>query len=123
MSSYSNASELSVSYYGEELPLEQALDSSFKALQENLNNCHCTTREVVMGADRNEDFGTMLELRFDIEDYVDEMTKHFKELNGIMKQIIKPISKDEKELYKSESLKRKELKKKEKENKLEAIAE
>jgi hypothetical protein len=120
MSTYSNASELSVSYYGEELPLEQALDSSFKALQENLNNCHCTTREVVMGADRNEDFETMLQLRFDIEDYTDEMAKHFKELNGIMKQIISPVGKVEKELYKSNVLKRKEMKK---ENKLEAITE
>ena len=46
-----------------------------------------------------------------------------KELKKILGQIIKPISKEEKELYKSEKEKRKELKKKEKENKLDSIAE
>jgi hypothetical protein len=79
-------STMSVSVFGEEIILEQALDSIFKKLQTSLNDCHSQTREMAMDLDRDGDFKISYEHDSKIQEYVDGLAGLFKELKSVSKQ-------------------------------------
>ena len=95
MSVASNSSAISVSYYGEELPLDQALDECFNSLQQNLNSTHCTVRELAMTADQGENYEFGLRKVLLIQDTIDIMTDIFRELKGVVSQVIGKPDKSE----------------------------
>jgi hypothetical protein len=86
-SEFSNATTMSVSYFGEEKDLGEALDDCFKQLQSNLNNTHCRVRELAMCPEQDGDFYIMCEMVENIEDYVTDMTGLMKELIRVVKQV------------------------------------
>ena len=87
MSQFSTATTMSVSYFGEEKDLGEALDDVFKQLQSNLNDTHCKVRELAMCPEQDGDFYVMCDLVEDIEDYVGDMTGLMKELVKVVKQV------------------------------------
>lgn len=109
MSVSSCGSGMTVSAFGEdEMELEVAIDKCFNGLQSSLNNCHCSTRELCMLVDKDEDFETMVEQSEKIEDFVSDMSDLFKELNSVVKQIRgKPTTTEQKEWWKRHQCQRK----------------
>ena len=104
-------SSITVSCFGEDnINIEEALDKAFTNIQEDINYCHCSTRELVMDLSRDEDFNELLKKRYEIEDYISNLNNLFKELNSIIKQVVKPLTPEEKTHYKEETLNRKNLK-------------
>ena len=95
MSVSSNTSAISVSYYGEELPLDEALDECFRSLQDNLNSTHCVVRELAMTADQGESYSFALNKVLLVHDSIDIMNEIFKELKGVVSQVIGKPPKDE----------------------------
>jgi hypothetical protein len=91
-----------VSFRGEEeVDLNEALDTLFRELQENLNNSHCSIRNLGMSEDRNDSFMEMAKYHHEIEDYANDLVKLFSELKSISKQILgKPVNEDDKIAYK-----------------------
>jgi hypothetical protein len=73
MSEFSTASTMSVSYFGQELKLEDALDSCFHDLQENLNETHVQTRNIVMMPEQDNDFHLLCDTEEQIHTYCDDM--------------------------------------------------
>lgn len=110
MSVSSTASSITVSAFGEDMPLEQAIDQVYKDLQGALNFSHASTRELSMEAEREGDFKDVMNHAFEIQDYIDDMLALFKELKVVVKQVVgKPKTEDEKAWLKSrkEEIKRK----------------
>ena len=112
----SDATSISVSFCGEEMPLEQAIDTVYKDLQNSLNFCHCSTRELNMMAEKDDtEFQVIMKNAFAIDDFIDEMSDLFKELKLVVKQVVgKPQNDDEKEWLKKQKESRKEKKRIEK---------
>ena len=99
----STMSTMSVSVFGEEIILEQALDSIFKQLQTSLNDCHSQTREMAMDLDRDDDFKIFYEHDRKIQEYVDSLTVLFKELKSVSKQVLgKPDNEEDKAWLKTQ---------------------
>lgn len=102
MSVSSTASSITVSAFGEDMPLEQAIDQVYKDLQGALNFSHASTRELSMEAEREGDFKDVMNHAFEIQDYIDDMLALFKELKVVVKQVVgKPKTEDEKAWLKS----------------------
>jgi hypothetical protein len=83
-------SDVSISYNGEEMELDDAIDHIFKELQTHINQTHCTIREITQWDLRNESYD-------EVKVYFDEMVTHikegsalFKDLIGCIKQILPP---------------------------------
>ena len=103
----STMSTMSVSVFGEEIILEQALDSIFKQLQTSLNDCHSQTREMAMDLDRDDDFKIFYEHDRKIQEYVDSLTVLFKELKSVSKQVLGKPDNEEDKAWLKEQLERK----------------
>ncbi len=88
MSICSAMSDMSVSYCGSEMPLEQALDECFVSLQDTLNHLHCYVRELGMLPEQDSDYMVGLDKVLQINDGIDDMTDLFKELKSVSKQVI-----------------------------------
>ena len=88
MSVSSQASNMSVSYCGSEIPLEQALDACFLDLQGFMNGLHCHVRELAAMSEQDDDFMVALAKGLVINDTIDNMSDLFKELKSVVKQII-----------------------------------
>jgi hypothetical protein len=100
MSVSSASSNMSVSYAGSEIPLDQALDQCFLDLQQFMNSLHCNVRELSMMPDQNEEYELGLKKVLVIQDLIDNMTELFKELKSVTKQVIGAPPKEEKEAMK-----------------------
>lgn len=101
MSSIASTASRSVSYFGEEVELEVAINKTFDNLQTELNYCQCSTRELAMGVNNDADYEYMVETQQNICDYVDKMVTLFKELKSVVKQTVgKPKTDEEKEWLK-----------------------
>jgi hypothetical protein len=103
----STMSTMSVSVFGEEIILEQALDSIFKQLQTSLNDCHSQTREMAMDLDRDDDFKIFYEHDRKIQEFVDGLTVLFKELKSVSKQVMGKPDNEEDKAWLKEQLERK----------------
>lgn len=108
MSQASQLSQMSVSYFGEEIDLESAISNCFREIQTFLNNTEYTLRMLAMLCDQDGDYKTCLEYNDNVEDAIDGMNDLFKELKNIMSQIsLKPQDAEEKEIYKKHKEERK----------------
>ena len=121
MSVCSNSSSI-VSFRGEEIDVNDALDTLFKDLQQKLNYCHSTVRTLVLSEDRDESYIETAAHVWEIEDYTDVLDELFGELRTVAKEILGKCPADEKEEFKKISDKRKEDKKRAKEAKKNLIA-
>ena len=98
MSSVGSAfSDLLVSYCGEEVYLEQALDDIFKRIQEFHNDTHCSVRELAMMPEQDDDYMQSYKLNGTIDDRIGGIVDLMKELRSICKQILGPVPKECKE--------------------------
>jgi hypothetical protein len=128
MSESSIFSETSVSYNGQEVMLEVAIDDVFKKLQTFLNSLQCSLRTLCMLIDQDGDYQEAVRLNDELEDGVEGMDHLFKDLKNITSQVmIKPETPEEKEFLKAHKLERKakkaEEKQKEKDKQLNTISE
>ena len=121
MSVCSNSSSI-VSFRGEEIDVNDALDTLFKDLQQKLNYCHSTVRTLVLSEDRDESYIETAAHVWEIEDYTDVLDELFGELRTVAKEILGKCPADEKEEFKKISDKRKDDKKRAKEAKKNLIA-
>jgi hypothetical protein len=87
MSEFSCASTMSVSYFGEEKGLEEALDTCFKSIQENLNETHVQVRNIAMMPEQDNDFVLMCDTEDQIHAYCDDMMDLMKELKKVVTQV------------------------------------
>ena len=106
MSEFSTCSSVSVSVFGDEIPLEQAIDQVFKKLQDSLNYTHSSMRELNMEAERGSDFKEISSVGFDIQKYIQDCSELFTELKDVVKQVIgKPQTEEDKLWFQQEKLK------------------
>ena len=93
MSQSSAMSEQSVSYFGEEVNLETALDSIFKQIQTFMNDTHCAVRTMAAVEDQDNDYMRALDLYHDITASIDDLLDLLKELKKISREVLgKPPS-------------------------------
>lgn len=90
----SNMSEVTVSCFGEEMPLEEAVDDIFLQLQESINELHVQIRQLCMTEDRGESYQEAYTYQHEIKGHVDEGCKMLKELPKVMKQLLPARPKD-----------------------------
>jgi hypothetical protein len=115
MSVCSNASDISVSINGYEIPVDIAIDDTFKGIQRSVNDSQCTLRSLIQLIEQDKDYKTSLEYSFEILDHIDTMNMLFKDLKTIVKQVqIKPQDNEEKEILKQFMEERRIKKEKEK---------
>ena len=101
MSISSAMSGLSVSMHGEECSLEEAVTSTFKEIQTNLNACENNICGLAVADDRG-DFRYSYELQKKIEFNLSEMLLLFKDLKSIVKQVkLKPTNDGDRDWIKS----------------------
>ena len=86
MSTTSNAT--TVTYNGTEMPLDQAIDDVFGLIQNNVNYCHSTIRQIGMSQERDEDYLVVGEFNWRLSCYVDELNSLFKDLKKISKSVL-----------------------------------
>ena len=110
----------SVSFRGEEMDVSDALDLLFRELQENLNHCHCSVRQLAQCEERADTFMESAEFDFQIQDYVDGLTVLFKELKQVSKDVLGKPPPEYKDEYKEALEKRKADKLREKQESKEA---
>ena len=87
MSQCSNASSM-VSYRGEEIDLEQALDENIRELQCFLNSLQCSLRQINMGNEQDLEYADALKESDNVEDAIDDMQYLFQELRDIAHQLV-----------------------------------
>ena len=80
-------SEISISLNGVEQSLEQAIDETFKELQQNLNFCQTNLRNLAQCEERGYEFQISHDICYRINDNISEMQELFKDLKSIVKQI------------------------------------
>ena len=89
----------SVSFRGELTDVSDALDMLFKDLQENLNHCHCSVRQLAQCEERADTFLEAAQFDFEIQDYVEGLTVLFKELKQVSKDVLGKPPPEYKNLY------------------------
>jgi hypothetical protein len=99
MSSSIASTSSSVSFRGEEIDVSDALDMLFKDLQENLNHCHCSVRQLSQCEERADTFMEAAQFDFEIQDYVEGLTGLFKELKQVSKDVLGKPPPEYKSLY------------------------
>lgn len=88
-----------VSFRGEEMEVEQALDSLVKDVQSHLNDCQAALRNLAMSDDRGDSYCEAAEIAHDIAEGVGALQKLFKELTTMAKQVLGPCPKTDKPEY------------------------
>jgi hypothetical protein len=86
----SNMSERSVSVFGEEMPLDEAIDQIFKDIQGHINDMHMSIRELCQSEDRNDTYEEALDFFDAVASHVKEGNVVFKELVKVCKQLLPP---------------------------------
>lgn len=84
----SNMSERSVSCFGEDMPLEEAIDEIFKQIQEHINELHVQVRQLCQSEDRADTYDEALEFYTGVASHVKEGNIVFKELVKVCKQLL-----------------------------------
>ena len=107
MSQCSNASSM-VSFRGEEIDLEQALDENIRELQRFLNSLQCALRQINMGNEQDLSYADALKESDHVEDCIDDMQYLFQELRDIAHQLCgEPETPEEKAYLKNHKAQRK----------------
>lgn len=88
MSVSSNGSQLSVSYFGQEMDFDTMCDDCFKDLQQYLNNLHCKVRELSMIPEQDNDYIPALDCFLELQSGVDSITDLLVELKSVGKQVL-----------------------------------
>jgi hypothetical protein len=115
MSTCSNASTI-ISFRGDEMELDEALDALYSEIQQNLNRSQCAVRSLACCEERNDTFIEAVEIYFEIDDHVESLLKMFKELQDVSKQCLGKPPPEHKDEYKKMCDDRKAKKKKEKDD-------
>jgi hypothetical protein len=89
----SSMSQVTVSAFGEDVPLEEAVDHIFKDIQDHINELHVQIRLLCMTEDHGDSYEDAYEYYHHIVDHIKEGQSMFKELPKVMKQIlpIRPV--------------------------------
>ena len=102
MSSIGSTCSSMVSFRGEdEMDVGEALDVLFSEMQNNLNSCHCSVRQLAMSEERADTYMEAAEFHLNIEIYVDTLAGLFKELKSVSKQVLGPCPKEYKNEFKA----------------------
>lgn len=88
MSVSSNMSHQSVSYYGEEMDVEEAIDTTFIKCQQFLNDIQMNMRGLAMTGDQDDDYLVALEIHHKVVSDIDGLARLFRELKSVSKQIL-----------------------------------
>ena len=94
MSICSAMSDMSVSYYGEDVNLEEALDETFKKIQTFVNDCHYSVRSLAMSDEQDGDYLLALDQYHEIIISIDGMLSLMTELKSISKEVLGSAPKD-----------------------------
>ena len=87
MSVSSNGSQISVSYFGEEMDFDTMCDTCFRDLQSYLNNIHCKVRELSMCEEQDNEYIVALSYHLEIRDGIDGISTLLKELASVSKEV------------------------------------
>ena len=90
----SNTSEITVSAFGEEMELTEAVDTIFNQIQDHINELHVQVRQLSMCEDRNESYEEAYAYYYEVGAHVKEGGNVFKELTKVMKQLLPNRPKD-----------------------------
>jgi hypothetical protein len=107
MSQCSTSSSM-VSYRGEEIELETALDENIRELQRFLNSLQCALRQINMGNEQDLEYADALKESDHVEECIDDMQYLFQELRDISHQLVgEPSNAEEKAYLKAHKIQRK----------------
>ena len=79
-----------VSFRGEEISAEQAVDESIRDIQNGLNQANVLMRNLLTCDERGESWEVMFPMYTDIDELIKEAIVLFRELRGLAKQITPP---------------------------------
>jgi hypothetical protein len=103
----SSMSNVTVSAFGDEVPLEEAVDHIFKDIQDHINELHVQIRLLCMCDEHGDTYEEAYEHYHHIVNHIKEGQLMFKELPKVMKQILplrpKELAKDFEKNYKSDN--------------------
>ena len=105
MSVCSNFSEMSISFRGEEVDINTAMDELFKDIQSCVNDCNGFTRQMLMLGEQDNDFIEASKLHLSCQDSAKIMVGLFKELVAVMLKVrgkIPPELKEEHDMMLSQ---------------------
>jgi hypothetical protein len=88
MSVSSCGSQMSVSYFGEEMDFDSMCDTCFKDLQTYMNDLHCKVRELAIIPEQDDDYMSALNCYLEIQTGIDGVAELLKELSGVSKQVL-----------------------------------
>ena len=88
MSTSSNGSQMSVSFFGEEVGFDQMCDECFRDLQSYLNDVHCKVRELSMIEEQDSDHLIAVDCYLQIQNGIDGISELMKELKSVSKQVL-----------------------------------
>ena len=114
MSTTSSASTI-VSFRGEELELDEALNALYIEIQQQLNYSQCSVRQLASSSEQDNDFLIAVGIHFELMDHVESLMGMFKELQTVSLQCLGKPPKEFRDAYKTMCDDRKALKIKEKE--------
>ena len=115
MSVSSNGSAMSISFYGNEVSLEEAINDIYRESNRQLNDSQVNLWSLAMIPEQDNDFKKSVELSNKILGHIDELNNIFVELKSVVKQCtIKPESDDDKKWLVEYKAEKKEEKLKEK---------
>jgi hypothetical protein len=99
--------DMTISAFGEDMKLEDAVDQIFKGLQQSLNYSHSEVRCMAVDLDRDGDYRISYEHHEQICDYVDELGGLLMELKRVSLQVLGKPPDDDKEWFKEQVQNRK----------------
>ena len=101
MSVSSNGSQMSVSFFGEEMDFDVMCDRCFKDLQSYMNDIHSKVRELSMVPEQDADYLRALSYHLEIKTGIEGITELLKELSSVSKQVLgKPPASQKEEVKK-----------------------
>ena len=107
-----------VSFRGDDdVDLDTALRELYQDLQNNLNQTQCSIRTLSLCEERSDTFLEAVDIKFQLDDFIDVLMELFDELKDVSKQCLGICPKEHRVEYKKLCDDRKEKKKKEKDNK------
>jgi light-regulated signal transduction histidine kinase (bacteriophytochrome) len=90
----SNMSNMTVSAFGEEVPLEEAVDDIFAQLQTAINELHVQIRQLCMTESQGDSYEEAYVFQHEIKTHVADGCDMLKELVKVCKQLLPPRPKD-----------------------------
>lgn len=90
-----------VSWNGEEMPADEAVDSSMKDIQGGINEIHIAVRNMLTSDERGEGYEVQKEQYDNILETLKESTALMKDIAKICKQLVPPKPRGQKKLDKT----------------------